>query len=165
MDFSYPSKIHTSELKQEKSFETIFEIWEKVIIGANKNYRKGQVFASIGAYHQAITLSKKLMARAPTNYRSLSALVSSFHNLSDTYLYHHSPREEMVALRLAYSLITQVEAIITDVEQRFSQNVDVLRFASIARQQKLLFIKNYPQHLAFFDSHDQQNEIARNPVH
>lgn len=165
MDFSCHSKTHTSEVKQEKSFETIFEVWEKVIIGANKSYQKGQVFASIGAYYQAISLSKKLIARAPSNYRSLSALVSSFHNLSDTFLFLHLPKEEMVAIRLAYSLITQVEAIIADIEQRFSQNIDVLRFSSIARQQKLLLLKKHPQHLAFFDSHDQQNEITRKPVH
>ncbi len=146
-------KIDTPNYKQEGNFEALFEGWEKIIIGANKSYEKGQLFTAIGAYYQAISPSKKLIAKAPSNYRSLSTIVTSFHNLTDTFLYCRQPQERMAALQFAYSLITQVEAIIANIEKCFSLNTDVLRFASIARQQGFLFCKKYPEFLDGFECH------------
>ena len=66
----------------------------------------------------------------------------------------------MAALQFAYSLITQVEAIITNTEKYFSLNTDVLRFASIARQQRFLFCKKYPEFLDAFECHRLKNQIS-----
>ncbi len=157
MNFSQWHSTSYLENSSTVQFDETFEQWEKIILGGNSFYESGHIFAAIGAYSQAITLAKTLSLLSPCNGKSLSTLVTSFHNLADTYLYFYQRDDMSEALTLAYNAIEKVEALIEEIESRFINNTTVMRFASIARQQRFLFLKRYPSYAKPPGSHTHLN--------
>ncbi|BFT29075.1 hypothetical protein D210916BOD24_02510 [Alteromonas sp. D210916BOD_24] len=165
MNFSHSTSLLKQDHITETHFDQKFELWEKIIIGGNLCYEKGQVLTALGAYSQAIAVAKELINIAPCNRKSLTALITSFHNRSDVYLYYHQSNETQLALSLAYDSIRQAEQAIEEIERRYVNNIDVMRLASIARQQRLLFVKRHPNYSEIYGPHLQQNHEKQRAIH
>ena len=148
----------TLSLKPKDEYAVDFAHWETLIRGGNTQYEQGGLFSAIGTYHQAILAAKVLVSMAPAKKESLTALLTSYHNLADAYLSSETAPCN-TQLSLAYGAITEVEGLIDTIERQLPRHPHVVRCSSIARQQRFVFLKRYPHFAALQCEHPTRSNL------